>query len=51
MHTLHTWSALEYFMNVDDSLLEVSYHDYDTFEYEQNDSPPVSKGRLKAHLP
>lgn len=42
-------SALEYFRSYD-NCLELSYQDYDIFEYEGNDPPPKLKGRLKAHL-
>lgn len=34
----------------DNELLDINYDDYEVFEYEQNDSPPVLRGRLKAHV-
>lgn len=43
-------SVLNQFSDLNDSL-DISYQDYDyDFEYEQNDSPPVMRGRLRANV-
>ena len=42
---------LPYFRELNDNLDSLVDHNHDVFEYEQNVTPPILKGRLKGHLP